>query len=158
MARLGTASAVSSWVEVRVGMPTREVEVPFEDWTIDGVPLRTLLGGPGVVEHTTDLRADQPAAAVESVRRLLGEAPADAAGGRVSLLVCEICGDLACGAYTCRLLIDDSVVAWQDIGWQDGVTGDLDVAPLISARFDRREYEDLLRSVAARFAPLGRPG
>jgi len=55
----------------------------------------------------------------KSVRRLLGEEPADFQEDRRSLLVCAECGDIGCGAVSIILRLSDKTVRWQDFGYQN---------------------------------------
>lgn len=96
-----------------------------------------------------DLRDDwRPKAVVDYLDRLLGVLPGDYDDGRVSLLVCAVCGDLWCGAVSMELALSPQTVTWQKIGWQGDPE---DVEPQLltdeSFTFDRDEYEELLRGL-----------
>jgi len=55
----------------------------------------------------------------KSVRRLLGEEPADSPDDRRSLLVCAECGDIGCGAISISLNLSDKTVLWREFGYQN---------------------------------------
>jgi hypothetical protein len=93
----------------RTGSGTQR-EVDFDDFAIDGAPLR---GG-----DATRLEATQPEAAVDSLRKLLGLEEPDFPDGRVALYVCGECGDYGCGATTVRIASGTDVVVWDQFGWQ----------------------------------------
>jgi hypothetical protein len=77
-------------------------QIEFLDFFVDGQPLRELLSVPAGMakpeQETTALRDDWPHAAVEQLDRLMSLIPGDFSDGRVSLLICPVCGDQACGA------------------------------------------------------------
>ena len=63
-----------------------------------------------------------PSAWTSAVESLLGggsdpELPA----GRVPLLVCGECGDLACGAITTALAVSRTEVTWSNFNWETGL-------------------------------------
>ncbi|MFD6068192.1 MULTISPECIES: hypothetical protein [Amycolatopsis] len=145
MNRLGVEPSVTRWTDG---------EARFLDWTIDGVALRTMVSE--MPEQQTPLFLDDDVwreAAVETLRRLLGELPGDFDDGRVALLVCPACGDLGCGAYSVEVVFGDDVVEWRTLGWQtdyepfDG----LDEDGFTGARFDRKAYETLLGDLLSNY-------
>jgi hypothetical protein len=135
-------------------------QIDFLDFFVDGRPLRELLSVPDEMakpeQETTALRDDWPHAAVEQLDRLLSLTPADFDDGRVSLLICPVCGDQACGAMTMELITTADTVSWQRFGWQDGVTDE--PQPWLfedqTFTFDRAEYERLLQSLRERYQSL----
>jgi len=52
------------------------------------------------------------------------ESPADIAEDRVALFVCPQCGDLGCGAITCRLSRHGETVRWSQFAYEDGFDDD----------------------------------
>ncbi|GAA1375461.1 hypothetical protein GCM10009638_12480 [Luteococcus sanguinis] len=80
---------------------------------------------------------------------LLGRVPdRDVGPGRVVLMSCAECGDLACGALTARLSVRPTEVMWSDFAWESG-DGDADYydsSPELI--FDRRGYERELTAAA----------
>lgn len=51
-------------------------------------------------------------------------------------------GDLACGALTAALRVDDAEVSWSDFLWEDGLSDPRPVNQLTQPlTFDRRQYE-----------------
>lgn len=69
--------------------------------------------------------------------------------GRAAILVCNLCGDLECGALSARITRHDTTVAWTDFGWQipreDGYDP-IDVP--LAFKFDAAQYDGLLRSLS----------
>ncbi|GAB12926.1 hypothetical protein ARGLB_029_00020 [Arthrobacter globiformis NBRC 12137] len=150
--RLTAAPSASSWVESK-GDQQDERPIPFLDFLVDDRPMRDLLDVPEDWEQplyeTTALRDDwRPKAVVDYLDRLLGVLPGDYEDGRVSLLICVVCGDLWCGAVSVELALSPQTVTWQKIGWQ-GDPEDVEPETLTeqSFTFDRDEYEQLLRGL-----------
>lgn len=150
--RLTVAPSASSWVESN-GDQRHERPIAFLDFLVDDRPMRDLLDVPEDWEQplyeTTALRDDwRPKAVVDYLDRLLGVLPGDYDDGRVSLLVCAVCGDLWCGAVSVELALSPRTVSWQKIGWQ-GDPEDVEPETLTeqSFTFDRDEYEQLLRGL-----------
>ncbi len=91
---------------------------------IDGKSLREyFVGGRGV--HPSQISplgwssADVPTSrriVEEFLLRTVGELKS----GRTPALVCEECGDVACGAFAVRISRDGSVVTWSDWAWENG--------------------------------------
>ena len=154
VSRLGTAPASTSYdQELVLPRPhlfarrpriTSEVVVEFQDWTIDGVPLTSMLGEQQVAEFTR-LSHGSAEDAVPALRRLTGELPGDLRDGRVTLLTCPECRSLECDPLTCELVIDDDVVRWLDLGWQEDVSGEVElIGGKRSFVFDREQYFSVL--------------
>jgi len=137
--------------------------VAFDDWTIDGLPLRYLFAGLGnrpPRERTfmTDARADA-AFAAESLRALIDE---DTRGrdpwvrfsdGRVGLLFCPACGDMDCSTLSAQVLIDEQRVVWRDIAYQVGYQPfSLDEMTPMTLTFEREKYEALIRRLLSQWA------
>lgn len=78
-------------------------QIEFLDFFVDGQPLRELLSVPAEMakpeQETTALRDYWPHAAVEQLDRLMSLIPGDFSDGRVSLLICPVCGDQACADH-----------------------------------------------------------
>jgi hypothetical protein len=55
----------------------------------------------------------------EVIDKLLLLRPADFEGSRVALLICPECGDLGCGAVTCRIERQGAQITWSAFGWED---------------------------------------
>ncbi|MDQ0618889.1 hypothetical protein [Arthrobacter globiformis] len=148
--RLTVAPSASSRVEPK-GDQQFDRPDAFLDFLVNDRPMRDLLDVPEdweqPLDETTALRDDwRPKAVVDYLDRLLGVLPGDYDDGRVSILVCAVCGDLWCGALSIELALSPQTVTWQKIGWQSDPD---DVEPqLLTDRaftFDRDEYEELLR-------------
>jgi hypothetical protein len=158
---LSLRPAVGAWKEIRGFWRAHEVEhrVSYEDFCVDGVALYPrLLGRIGMGtghDVSTALRPDDPATAVDAIQRLLGLAPADFAGERMSLYVCLVCGDLGCASLSTRLVDLDDRVAWAEIGWQvndeEGFVPEPDVGPFA---FDRPSYVSTLTAALRRYERL----
>lgn len=151
--RLTVAPSTSSWIESK-GDEHRERPLPFLDFLVNDRPLRDLLDVPEDWEQqplheTTALRDDwRPKAAMDYLDRLLGVLPGDYDDGRVSLLLCPVCGDLWCGALSMELTLLPQTVTWQKFGWQgDADDDEPQPFPERSFTFDRSEYEQLLRGL-----------
>src|SRR5690349_20120861 len=52
------------------------------------------------------------------LQQLLGRSQPDLPSGRIALLMCEECGDLACGALAARIFCSDHVVTWSDWAYE----------------------------------------
>ncbi len=169
MNALGTSPVVVSdrhsagWFGKKVITEVRR----FDDWTVDGTPLRQLVAERyGVLqdqrlpdEHPP-LREDAfwPRLAVQNLRSLLGEAPGDFGDRRVVLLYCPVDADLSCGALSAALVVGEDVVEWRDIGWQDAERP-FDVVddgfdPPLSLRFQRAPYAELLHRLIDKYELL----
>ena len=102
---------------------------------------------------------EDPSAAVASLRALLGEGPADFEDGRVALLVCPTDQDVSCRALGARVLIGEGTVEWRDVGWQVDfepfVPAPDEYGPLLQFRFDRAQYERLLRQLLTAYERRG---
>lgn len=124
----------------------------FLDWTIDGVALRSMVPA----EQRTPLFLDDDRwreSAVETLRRLLGRLPGDFDDGRVALLMCPLCGDLGCGAYSVEVVFGDEVVEWRAFGWQTDYEpfDDPEEYRFTGARFERTAYETLLGDLLSNY-------
>ncbi|WP_346619715.1 hypothetical protein [Blastococcus montanus] len=148
-------------VDLSERRPT-ERDSAFEDWTVDGVPLRRLVadrwGVPDLPSELTRLWPEDPGAAVAGLRALLGEGAPDFDDGRVALLVCSVDQDINCRALGTRLVIDNDTVQWRDVGWQcdfaEFVPAPDEYGPLPTYSFDRRQYEGLLGELLRRYEAL----
>ncbi len=92
----------------------------------------------------------------ESIPELLGNVPVAALSeGRIRLLVCGSCGDLACGAATATLNMTKDSVTWSDFMWEDGYRPARYIENLPDGIvFDKRTYEEALSGVPERLAAL----
>lgn len=73
-----------------------------------------------------------------------GEQRADLASGRVPVLVCADCGDLACGAIAVRIDDGPSSVVWSDFAYENTYE-DPDSFELGPFEFDRPTYGSAIR-------------
>ncbi|NEK86416.1 hypothetical protein GCU60_11705 [Blastococcus saxobsidens] len=161
MHELGTTAAVTRTVDLWERRPA-ERDSAFEDWTIDGVPLRRLVadrwGVPDLPSELTRLWPEAPRAAVAGLRALLGDGTPDFGDGRVALLVCAVDQDINCRALAASLVIEIDAVHWRDVGWQvdfeEFVPAPDEYGPLSTYSFDRRQYEGLLGELLRRYEAL----
>ncbi len=151
---LGVAPATSSTADL-AARRLQERPAAFEDWTVDGDPLRRLVADRwGVDDLPTEISrlwSEDPSAAVASLRALLGEGPAGFEDGRVALLVCATDQDLSCRALSAQVVEGPGTVEWRDVGWQVDlepfVPAPDEYGPLLQFCFDRAQYERLLRGL-----------
>lgn len=82
-----------------------------------------------------------------SLLALLGErdprldAEARFADGRVAILFCPLCGELACGAISAELHFTDYAVGWRALNYQDGPGEVWTDPPQRGVSFDRHQYD-----------------
>lgn len=137
------------------GRARRHPQSHFLDFLIDGVSLLSTAHGQGNL--VTHLNRDwAPETVASAVGTLLGRrASPHLDVGRVALLVCGSCGDLACGAVTAKLDVGTKEVTWSEFRWENGYE---DPEPIDSMRagiiFDRAQYEAELADAAQRVATL----
>lgn len=137
--------------------------VQFDDWTVDGRPLRELIPhdrGPVPGQRTFMRHEDiyRPFA-VASLAALLGEdSPTENAwvrfdDGRVGVLFCESCGDMDCATLSAAIEFDTETVTWRDIAFQVGYEPfTLDGQLPVTITFGRPDYEGLLRALLERWS------
>jgi hypothetical protein len=141
------------------GDKTGTVEVAYEDWTIDGEPLRDLIRGAfpedlaaPVWEVTLLSERWVPSAPVRALECLLAGAPGDFDDGRIALYVCQVDGDFGCAALSAEVVVGEDAVEWRNLGWQvnyePGVRG---AEPPLSVRFERAAYDFVLNDALARW-------
>jgi len=135
---------------------TREVDW-FRDWLVDGRPLRERAS----IGHS---RADDrplmwgpeagDAVVVASLRALLAEevGPDEEwvrfPDGRTAILFCGLCGDIWCGAISADVRVEESIVEWRDVAYQDRITGEIAAdRPPFTLRFERGPYERTIREL-----------
>jgi hypothetical protein len=137
------------------GRVTRHPQSHFLDFIIDNVSLLRTAHGQGNL--VTDLnRAWLAEGVTVAIETLLGRRPApDLDGGRIPLLVCGECGDLACGAVTAALDVGVSEVTWSDFRWENGYGQPEPIDSLVEPiRFDRAQYEAELADADNRVGAL----
>ena len=165
---LGTvwASAENSFTEPRGRLGwrsgVRRVPVEFLDWTVDDVPLRSLLGLPkGGLPNERTLMVkgfEQTSFATSSLVALLDEHGGyEEAGddwvsyddGRTAILYCPECGALDCPSITARIEFTDSTVRWRDIAYQTEFPdlATFDTFDPVTLVFAREQYEASVRSL-----------
>jgi hypothetical protein len=81
---------------------------------------------------------------------LLGRPPQNMSiGGRAALLVCPLCGDLACGAVLARITAGERTVVWDDFVFANTWAPQWDEPIDARFEFDRERYEGELRRAAS---------
>lgn len=94
--------------------------------------------------------AADPNVEQQTLEQLLGLTPSGLVSGRVALLVCEECGDVACGALAVRIVRRDSVVRWTDWAYENGYEPASELGwPTYpqSFEFDLKRYEQAFSNV-----------
>jgi hypothetical protein len=85
-----------------------------------------LVDGRRLVEHFVGGRGSHPSLnfvlgyGSQALSQLLGQTPSTLESGRVPVLVCEECGDLACGALAVRIERRANSVVWTDWAYENG--------------------------------------
>lgn len=160
MARSNRLTLVRATRVVEEDLSDRKESWEFLDFVIDGEPLYERVHAAGI-DNITPIWLERTATpeSAAAIRRLLGDEPADAPGGRVSVYVCAECGDLGCGAVTVDVTIGETVVTWSDWGFQNNYEPEIqrDLVPRFGTlTFAREEYEAVLRDALTDIEGLGR--
>ena len=125
--------------DVADGRVRRHPQSHFLDFIVNGISLRRT--GLDAGDLVTELNRSWWSGRSAAVETLTGRRPAPGlASGRVPLLVCGDCGDLACGAVTVALRVGPREVTWSDFRWEDGHSAPID-SPVLPIVFDRDRYE-----------------
>jgi hypothetical protein len=137
------------------GNVTRHPKSHFLDLVVDGRSLRAVAATPGP-ECVTELNRPWLPGVPAAVETFLGRRPGEfLPPGRISLLVCAVCGDLGCGALTASLDVRAAEVTWSDFLWEDGIVEPLPVEHLDQpVTFDRAHYEAAFADAYERVAAL----
>ncbi|MER6667636.1 hypothetical protein ABT256_24030 [Amycolatopsis japonica] len=71
----------------------------------------------------------------------------------VALLMCPLCAELGCGAYSVEVVFGDDVVEWRAFGWQTDYEpfDDPEEYQFTGARFERKAYETLLGGLLSNY-------
>ncbi|HEV2800905.1 MAG TPA: hypothetical protein VGW12_10435 [Pyrinomonadaceae bacterium] len=132
--------------------PAMNGDVPYLDIVIDDQPLATYFVGrlgaiPDCVSPLGWSASEQHERG--QFRRFLLEEPPDLPNGRNSILVCHLCGDLACGAYSAIFIREGGLIRWNDFGYEstlDFETAEIPIPSSVSAFiFSWEQYEGELR-------------
>jgi hypothetical protein len=87
------------------------------DFLINGQSLRAKIAGYDLCGRlSSELSRSQN---LQTVEVLTGERPADLGDDRIILMVCPECGDIGCGAFTCRLSREDQAYVWSDFAFEN---------------------------------------
>ncbi|MEU2348551.1 hypothetical protein [Modestobacter sp. NPDC049651] len=140
--------------DVMDGRVARHPQSHFLDFLISGVSLQMTAHGVGnLVTELNRLWWSPDSLAVET---LLGRRPAPCLeSGRIPLLVCGECGDLACGAVTAALDMGAREVTWSEFRWENGYEEPEPMDSLgVPITFDRGQYEAELADADHRVVAL----
>jgi hypothetical protein len=129
--------------------------VPFLDFVVDGVSLRTMAEHAG---HRTDLvthlcgrwAPSQVAATVDKLLR---------GDESVEMLVCPVCGDPGCGAVLADVSLQADRVVWSHWRWMDH-QNEVEHIAMPPMHFERDSYERLISRASQQVAasPSSSPG
>jgi hypothetical protein len=134
--------------ELTLDLVEREERIWLE-FMVDGYSLYSLIQpdfpqGVGVTCLTLLYNEQKLQKALDS---LLLRRPADFPDNRHALYVCNMCGDLDCGALTVVIEEDKNAIIWRNFGWENTYEDNLDrvegVGPFM---FDKVQYIDTLTS------------
>jgi hypothetical protein len=123
-----------------------KLERRFLDFVINGQSLWEVVGKPRDLVSVFCFEYGQDRINDAAARLLLRE-NADLPNDRRSLFICSECTDLACGAVTALILKQDSVISWENFGYEntyESVTFK-DYEAIGPFRFDVVSYERVLR-------------
>lgn len=127
--------------------------------------LQILIDDRPLAEHFVGRRGAHPSEVVlgwsamsreaeqRTIEQLLGVRASDLPSGRMPLLVCEECGDVACGAIAARIDRNGTVITWSDWAYENGYEA---ATPLQWPSYPERlqfnlgEYEKAFIDVASR--------
>jgi hypothetical protein len=131
-------------------------EAKYEEFRvlIDGLPLHKHFVGRTGSHPSSAFSGGGPLSSENYLKsivaQLLGEIPSCLASGRVPLLVCEECGDVACGAIAAHISVEAEFVIWSDWKAEDGSSEPSDLmwptCPDIFT-FSRAQYEKVIRAM-----------
>jgi len=149
-----------------LGLRSKEHRTPvtYLDWTIDSVPLRSILRLPGGREPDERTRmvkgTEGDSWATSSLLALLDGYDDDTTdewvrydSGRTAVFYCSQCADLGCPAITARIEFTDSTVRWSDVGYETefSESPDFETFDRITLTFDRAHYEATIRALLTRW-------
>jgi hypothetical protein len=134
--------------------PSSRGEVKYFDILIDNKPLAEYFAGRlgAIPDLIPPLGPAQPGTEQyrrEQFERFLLEQDPDFPEGRNSILVCALCGDLGCGAFSARFQREGDTIRWSEFGYENNYDPDsveLEWYKCIPAfEFSWSEYESELR-------------
>ncbi|EMM98387.1 hypothetical protein LEP1GSC035_2773 [Leptospira noguchii str. 2007001578] len=65
--------------------------------------------------------------------------------GRSLIYICPECGDIGCGAYTCKITLDSSKYIWSNFAYENGYEEPYLMTNIESIFFDKIEYEKIIQ-------------
>ncbi|WP_061232107.1 hypothetical protein [Leptospira noguchii] len=65
--------------------------------------------------------------------------------GRSLIYICPECGDIGCGAYTCKITLDSSKYIWSNFAYENGYEEPYLITNIESIFFDKIEYEKIIQ-------------
>lgn len=120
------------------------------DWTVDGVPLKALLGAedPTYIDRVgTEHRLD-PTGELH-LHALLGEQVPSALTMRTGeVVVLSSCGAECCPAYSARVEVGPETVTWHELAYRDWWDGTTE-GPVLTLVLERGSYERTIRAEIA---------
>jgi len=133
-------------------VPASRGEITYLEIEVDGKPLVQHFAG-RLGAHPSQLsplgwRTAAAEHRAKIVAHFLTEIPSELESGRVPVLVCEMCGDVGCGAFAVRVDLEDGFVRWSDWAFENGyepakeLTWPTQPGDLF---FDREIYESEIR-------------
>ena len=119
------------------------------DFVVNGISLFVGLGA-GKHDMCGRFSRETPEWNHDSARTFCLEGAADVGleHGRVMLFVCSECGDLACGAITCRIRKDGESYIWESFayenGYDAGMTDFASYSHMGPFRFSKEQYRKVI--------------
>ena len=105
-------------------VPAKKAEITYLEIEVDGRLLaHHFVGRLGA--HPSQLSplgwsSASSAQRADTVAQFLGEKPSELKSGRVPVLVCEECGDVACGSIAARVIREVDSIRWTDWLYENG--------------------------------------
>jgi hypothetical protein len=134
--------------------PAERGAVKYFDILIDGKPLAQYFAGrlgavPDSISPLGPRGSRIEEYRIQGFERFLLEREPDLPEGRNSILVCPLCGDLGCGAYTAKFERQGDLIRWTEFGYENNYDPESvelerykDIAGFV---FSWSEYESELR-------------
>ena len=98
--------------------------VQYFEILIDGKSLAGYFAGPlgsvpDLISPLGPVESDLAEYYRDQFSRFLLEKEPDFPNGRNSILICPLCGDLACGAYTAKFQKGNDLICWTEFGYEN---------------------------------------
>jgi hypothetical protein len=107
-----------------VTVTAKKDEIAYLEIEVDGKPLAHHFAGRQGA-HPSRISplgwcSSSPNHRSKVVHQFLAQTKSELVSGRVPVLVCEDCGDIACGAITVRILRESDRIVWTDWFYENG--------------------------------------